>query len=384
MAGWHAGRALRGAALWSRAFWALGATVALAALIGSSVFTGGPPGAALAAPVATVTLTPSASPSAAQTDADPFATGQPLPAYLQSPDAWAWHAALPGARVVLYYGVAYSPGTGVVGEYGGDDAGLLNRLQNQAQAYAQADPTHPVMTGLDLVDPLADAYPQASGFYIDRMDSSVIQHYVDLTRQHHVLLFLDMQIERSTVQRELAFLWPYLQLPWVHLAFDPEWDESHDGQAEGCGLIFDPNHEGRAYASEVNYLADQLSALAQTEHLPPKILVVHGYKVQENPQHSGYCNNAKPNEGWQNIHLAPGVQTVLNVDGVGSSVYGGPGAKIEDYHAVLGDVPGIKYSGFKLYYYFPDVPGVQFYDSPLMTPQQVLALDPPPLVIMYA
>jgi hypothetical protein len=312
-----------------------------------------------------------------------FATDQPLPPYQRGPDAWAWRATLPSARIILYFGIVGAPSGGVIGWYGGDEAGLLNQLRTQAQGYTQVDPTHPVMMGLDVVNPLADALPQAEGLYLDRMDPGTLQHYVDLTGRNHMVFFMDMQIGYSSVQRELAYIWPYLQMPWVHIALDPEWDHSHNGQAEGCpGIQDNIDATGRAYASEINYLIDQLSALVTTRHLPPKILIVHQYQFGENPANPGYiCNNALPSEGWQNIHLKPGVQLVVNTDGVGCAACGGPGAKADDYN-LFDNIQHIQYPGIKLYYYYP-ILTPNFYDDPVMTPQQVLALNPPPLLIMY-
>jgi hypothetical protein len=365
-----------------RRWWRAWLALALALLAGHAFFAGAPPARVFAQPAFTPTPLPVATAVPLTAASDPFGTGQAVPGYQQGPDAWMWHATLPGARIVLDYGVLGCDICGVVGSYGSDETGLLNQLQSQSQEYAVADPTHPVISGLDIVDPLADALPQAEGFYVDRMDSSTIQHYVEFTRQHHLLLFLDMQIERSTVQRELAYIWPFLQLPWVHLAFDPEWDESHDGQAEGCGFSFDPNHTGRSYAGDINYMTDQLSALVLAQHLPPKIFVLHQYQFSENPAYEGYCANAKAAEGWQNLHLNPGVQIVVNDDGVGAAQYGGNAAKIEDYKAFDAD-QRIQYPGLKMYYYHPGIQATN-YDTVLMRPEQVVALDPTPLLIMYA
>ncbi len=326
----------------------------------------------------TATATPAPAPIAAY---DAYATGQTTAHSLLGPAAWAWRGTLPGARVILYFGVVGAPTAGVIGWYGGDENGLLNQLRNQAQQYSLADPTHPVMMGLDLVDPLADALPQQDGLYVDRMDPATIQHYVDLTRQNHMLLFFDMQIERSTVQRELSYLWPYLQLPWVHLALDPEWDQSHNGQEAACvPFVFNPDFTGRSYASEINYLIDQLSTLSISRHLPPKTLIIHQYLFGENPANYGYCDSV-PSEGWQNIHLKLGVNLVVNTDGVGSSLYGGPSAKISDYTA-FDQQQHIQYAGIKMYYYYAGL-APNFYDDPIMTPQQVLSLNPSPLLIMY-
>ncbi len=363
---------------WWRAWLAL----ALALLAGHALVAGASPMQALAQPQFTPTPLPVATAVPLTAASDPFGTGQAVPEYNRGPDAWMWHATLPGARIVLDYGVLGCDICGVVGSYGSDEAGLLDQLQSQAHEYAVADPSHPVIAGLDIVNPLADALPQADGVYVDRMDPATIEHYVEFTQQHHLLLFLDMQIERSTVQRELAYILPFLQLPWVHLAFDPEWDESHDGQAEGCGYNFDPNHTGRSYASDINYMTDQLSALVQARHLPPKIFILHQYQFAENPAYEGYCANAKAAEGWQNLHLNPGVQIVVNDDGVGAAQYGGNAAKIEDYKAFDAD-QRIQFPGLKMYYYHPGIQPTN-YDTVLMRPEDVVALDPTPLLIMYA
>ena len=323
---------------------------------------------------------------------DAYAVGKTTPRYLDGPDAWAWHATLPGSRIILYYGIVGSPQGGVIGYYGGDENGLLTRLRTQAQAYAQIDPSHPVVMGLDVVDPLADAAPQ-QGFYVDRMGPDILQHYLDLTRDNHMLLFFDMQIGYSSMQRELTYLLPYLQYPWVNVAIDPEWDHSHNGQSEGCpGVQDNIDATGRMYASEINYVIAQLSALVIANHLPPKTLVLHLYQYGEDPNNGGYiCDNRKPSEGWQNIHPMPGVNLVINCDGVGSSLYGGLSLKLEVYSIFDHDQQiGMAaehiyiYTGIKLYYYYPDLGlAPNFYDDPQMTPQEVLALDPPPLLVMY-
>lgn len=336
--------------------------------------------------------TGTATPASAVAVSDSYDTSLALPHELGGPDDWAWRDSLPGSRIILYYGVVGAPTAGVIGYYGGNEDGLLNQLRGQAQAYAQLDPSHPVVMGLDVVDPLADAQPQ-QGFYIDRMDPSILQHYVDLTRDNHMLLFFDMQIGYSTMQRELTYLMPYLQYPWVHLAIDPEWDHAHGGQGEGCpGFQDNIDATGRMYADEINYVISQLSALVVTQHLPPKTLILHQYQYGEDPNNQGYvCNNRKPSEGWQNIQPMPGVNLVINCDGVGSSLYGGLSLKYEVYGIFDHDQQiGLAahhiyiYTGIKLYYAYPDLGlAPNFYDDPQMTPQEVLGLDPPPLLVMY-
>jgi hypothetical protein len=359
--------------LWPRL---LGALVALV-LVAGGALPGGRPAHATAG-------TSFRLARAANLGADVYATGTPMPRYLRGPDAWVWRATLPGTRVILYYGIVGAPMAGVIGWYGGNEGGLLNQLSGQAQAYAQADPSHHVMMGLDVVNPGADGAPTPNGLYVDRLDPGTLQHYLDLTRQNHMLLFMDMQVAFSNVQRELAYLWPYLQYPWVNIALDPEWDHAFHGQGDGCqGYVDNIQYTGRMRASEINYAIDQLSALVVTHHLPPKILLVHQYQMAENPAYvSPICNNALSSEGWQHIEYnKPGVQVVINTDGVGSSLYGGYGLKIQLYN-LFHSTEHPTYQGIKMYYYYAGL-GVNFYDSPLMTPQQVVGLVPSPSIIMY-
>ncbi|HEY7779686.1 MAG TPA: hypothetical protein VIC85_05695 [Ktedonobacterales bacterium] len=357
---------------------------ALALLVGTGVLGLGqaparaarlPAGGPSAAATATATATAGA-------DIGDYGVGQAMPHnHLVGPYAWTWHAAFPGARVILYYGIVGSPQGGVIGYYGGNEDGLLSQLRQQGQAYATLDPSHPVVEGLDIADPLADALPQ-QGYWIDRMDPDTVQHYVDLTRANHMVFFMDMQIGFSTVQRELAYLWPYLQLPWVNLGMDPEWDHAYNGQGDGCpGFVDNIDATGRMRASEINYVMQQLSALVIANHLPPKILLVHQYQFGENPNYPGDCGQTLPSEGWQHIKLLPGVQLVINTDGVGCAACGGPPAKAADYDVFDHD-QHIQYAGIKLYQYYP-ILTPNFYDEPQMTPSDVLNLDPPPNLVMY-
>ena len=339
---------------------------------------------------------------------DAYATGSAMPHVFSQPDAWAWQGALPNVRHVIYYGIDRAPDGGVVGWYNanGDslDGCMINQLYAQAQQYGPvlqkpshpgqpcpmayqelqqwndvpADPTHPVMMGIDVVDPVvqpANSDGSCTNACIARLTPDRVQHFVDLAGQNHMYLWLDMTLGRSPVQRELQEIWPYLQLPWVQVALDPEWDFAFGGSC-GSGL---PNFDtGRMRASEINYIINQLSVLVQTHHLPPKVLIIHEFAPEVNPGNPSNCADpskaiAIPNEGWNHIQLQPGVQVVINADG-----YGGPGAKMYIYDE-FDNAQRIQYGGFKLFYAVNSL-----HDAPLMTPAQVVGMNPPPLVVMYA
>ena len=62
------------------------------------------------------------------------------------------------------------------------------------------------------------------------------------------------------------------------------------------------------------------------------------------------------------------MELVIDADGFGS-----PGVKIVDYVQYAAE-PGFEYGGFKLFY---------DWDSPVMTPADVMNLSPQPSVIIY-
>ena len=264
---------------------------------------------------------------------------------LEGPDGWMWQSGLPNHRLVVYYGNHYSEAMGPLGQYSDDE--LVAQLKAQAQAYADLDPTHPVVPAFDFVTPVVQPVPMKDGSWVYRMPDASIQHYLTLANSNHMLFFFDMQIGHSTIQKEVNILWPYLQEPGVDLSLDPEFDMPP-------GTTPDVNF-GRMTAAEINWVIDRLSNLVLTQHLPPKTLIIHQFIPEMLPD-------------WQNIKLRPGVEVVTCVDG-----FGPPGTKIDDYRQ-FDKLQLIQYPGMKLFYKL---------DKPLMSPEQVLGLDPSPLMVMY-
>lgn len=262
-------------------------------------------------------------------------------------NSWIWRVHLPSTRLVVFYGNPYSAPMGPIGQY--SDSELMAKLQEQAQAYTEIDPSHPVVPALDYVTPVVQPVPMADNTWVYRMPDASIQHYISLANSNHALFFFDMQIGHSTVQHEVQHIWQYLQQPGVDLALDPEF-------ALWPGEIPDVEF-GHMEASQVNWVIDQLSQLVQTEHLPPKILIVHRFLEEMLPD-------------WQNIRPKPGVQVVITVDGFGS-----PQEKIDDYTAYDNqELRSGEYPGMKLFYKL---------DKPLMSPSNLMALKPQPLLVMY-
>jgi hypothetical protein len=252
---------------------------------------------------------------------------------------------LPNHRVVALYGAPEDPQLGALGVGSPADAG--RQLLAQAAAYEQLSPRRPVMPAFELLASIAQAAPGASGAYRMRQPASVIASYLTEARRIHALLILDVQPGRSPFMTEVRALHRWLVLPDVSLALDPEWSMG-PGQVPGQEI-------GSTTSAVVNQVGSYLSGIVRAHGLPQKLLIVHRFTegMIERPQA---------------LRTYPGVALALNVDGWGLQA-----AKISKYELFAHRRPGI-YNGFKLFYR---------QDVGLMSPQQVLDLEPAPDVVIY-
>ena len=251
----------------------------------------------------------------------------------------------PGCRVVAYYGNPMSKRMGILGEIKPDS--MLARLAKQAAAYAAVDSSRPVLPALELIATVAQAGPGRTGLYRARMPDTLIERVMGWAEAHHYLVILDIQTGRSTMAAEMVPLMKYLARPYVHLALDPEFSI---GTKKIPGQVI-----GRIDAADVNAVSSVLAQLVDSLKLPPKMLIVHRFT---RPMLSNH----------ERIKLDPRVQIVIDMDG-----FGAPHLKYGSYKAYVHDRP-VQFAGFKVFYKN---------DKPMLTPQQVLELDPVPLFIMY-
>ena len=268
----------------------------------------------------------------------PVRTAPPLPGSI-----------LPTRRIVAYYGNPLSKKMGILGELPPDQ--MLARFDKEIAAWQKADPSHPVQPALHLIAVVAQGSPGRDGKYRLRMTDSLINMVYSWAQQKNALLFLDVQVAQSTVQEELPRLVPFLQRPNVMLGIDPEFSMK-GGEKPGTKI-------GTMSSSDVNYAINLLSGLVKQYNLPPKVLVVHRFTRK-------MLTDAK------GIKLDPRVQVVVNMDG-----WGQPWLKYDSYRAYVEAEP-VQFTGFKLFYHNDTKKG-----DPLLTPSEVLMLNPKPLYIQY-
>ena len=228
---------------------------------------------------------------------------------------------------------------------------MLRRLNREVTAWCRADTATPVVPALHLIAVVAQGSAGRDGMYRARMADTLIQRVYGWAQQAKGLMFLDIQVAKSTLQAELPRLESWFARPDVHLGIDPEFSMKRGG-VPGKRI-------GTYDAADINYAIDFLAGIVEKYSLPPKVLVVHRFTRP-------MVTNA------DKIKLDPRVQVVMHMDG-----WGPPHLKRDSYEAYVYSEP-VQFTGFKLFYKNDTKRG-----HPLMKPADVLALFPRPVYIQY-
>ncbi len=260
-------------------------------------------------------------------------------------------AILPFKRIVAYYGNFYAKGMGVLGEY--PEETMLEMFRKEIAAWEEADPETPVMPAIDYIAIVAQAGAGKDGMYRARMPHTEIDKAVALAEKVDGIVILEVQAGLSDVMTEIRTLEPYLKMPQVHLAIDPEFAMKRRKAAPGTVV-------GTVSAAEVNEAIAYLSDIVRAENLPPKVLVVHRYTRPMVTQAT-------------DIAPTPEVQVVMDMDG-----WGGMSNKLSTYQAYIVSEP-VQFTGFKLFYKNDR----KWEGSRLYTPKEILDLTPRPSFIQY-
>jgi hypothetical protein len=179
-----------------------------------------------------------------------------------------------------------------------------------------------------------------------------IDSVLSMAKEINALMFLDIQVGLSTLQKEMPEFEKYLKMPHVHFGIDPEFSMK-GGQAPGKVV-------GSFDAADINYATEYLAKIVKENNLPPKILVVHRFT-------QAMVTN------YKQIKLRPEVQIVMDMDG-----WGHQARKINTYKQFVYKEP-VEFTGFKLFY----KNDLREANSHVMTPEEILKLKPQPIYIQY-
>lgn len=247
--------------------------------------------------------------------------------------------------IMAFYGHPNAASMGIIGQYSLED---LEPLLNEfAAQYDEANGSRGVIPALYLI--YGTCWPEGE---IGYLNSKTIKKYIDFAAERGWLVFLDHQIGKNSVEYATKELLPFLAYPNVHLALDPEWRTTKPMKVIGS-----------VRADEVNMAQKMIQDYLIANNLPGKrMLVIHQFKPWMISQRSNVQSNF---ERVNLIHCADG--------------FGSPGQK-KDSYAMNAEAQNIPLKSFKLFTK-PAIAGAG-YDSPIMTPKEVLALEPRPYLIM--
>jgi hypothetical protein len=248
--------------------------------------------------------------------------------------------------ILAYYGHPLSKNMGILGWYPIEELDV--KLSALAEEYEKLDDTRNIKKAFYII--YGTVWPKGE---IGILRDDVLLQYIEYALEHDILVFVDHQIGRFDPIDSLKKILPYLRYPNVHLALDPEWRTDK------------PMEEiGRVTAAELNEAQSVMENYMIENQIPgERLLVIHQFNsvmIQ---------NRGEVKTDFERVRL------VHCADGFGS-----PAMKRESYRANswAGNIP---VKGFKLFYN-SGREGAG-YDNPLLTPQEVLNLEPRPYVIMY-
>jgi hypothetical protein len=241
---------------------------------------------------------------------------------------------------------------GVLGEYAPDT--MLAKLDTVVRAWEKADPSTPVQPALHLIAVVAQGSAGRDGMWRSRMDSALIEKVYGWAKQRNALLFLDVQVGKSTMQKELPHLMRFLARPDVHLGIDAEFSMHYAAEGHPPGRRI-----GQFDAADINWVSEQLRQLVDEKKIPPKVIVVHRWTK---------AMISRANQ----ITIDPRVQIVMHMDG-----WGPPWMKFESYRDYI-DLEPVEFTGFKIFFHHDTRRG-----DALLTPGELLWLRPRPMYIQY-
>jgi hypothetical protein len=238
------------------------------------------------------------------------------------------------------------PHTQTLGTWGQQPlAQTIEKAKAKAKLYENAWGSGKHVTpGFDLIYEMATSSPGKDGKYVIRLSEKVLLEYISAAQEHGIAVFIDVQLGKRTPAQSVKPLLKYLKYDNVHIAVDPEFsvDDLSVRPGKKIGSITGP---------QINAVQDMMRDYIKANGIQDdKILLVHMFTEH-------MVTQKKAIRYTDRIHL------VMHLDGHGS-----PALKIKTYNGLYTDArASMVVGGFKVFYK---------QDKPMMTPKQVLGLEP--------
>ena len=253
---------------------------------------------------------------------------------------------LENQMVVAFYGQPSSTRMGILGEQSMTESKkLLDETVKTCQAVSGGKT---VLPAFHLI--YATCYPDAD---VGVLAPETVLRYIEFAAQNNMIVILDHQLGRLSIETAMNNLLPWLKYPNVHLAIDPEWKTPNPGVELGT-----------ITAADVNKAEQMMDDYLKAENLPGKrMLILHQF-------HSKMISDRDAvRSDFSRVDL------VHHADG-----FGPPQLKLDTYKFLAG-MKNLPVKGFKLF--LPKSWKSKGMDIPLLTPAQIMALVPAPVYISY-
>jgi hypothetical protein len=248
--------------------------------------------------------------------------------------------------ILAYYGHPASKNMGILGRHSKEV--LKEKLTKLAKEYRAESGSKDIVKAFYII--YGTCWP---GGDIGIISDAKLKEYIEFAAENDMLVFLDHQIGKYDPIDSLKRMLPYLkQYPNVHLGLDPEWRTSK------------PMEEiGSVSGEEINRAQKVMEDYITENNIEgERLLVIHQF-------------NSAMIRGRKSVKADfDKVRLVLCMDGHGSP------AKKKGTYAFNALATNIPIKAFKLFY---DEKGNTGVDSPILSPKEVYALSPRPMIIMY-
>lgn len=298
---------------------------------------------ALTAGLTSCSLDMAGGPNPVHQAAAPHSAPAPPPPPPQLPGGG--RAVLPDRRMIGFSG---APNSKALGPLTGDLNDADAQLKQQSAPYDQDRSKQPVY---ELIATRAISNPGPDGTYRARVSDQTVDDYLAAARRNGAILLIGIQPGRADFTDEVRYYDRWLNQPDVGVALDPEWAVGKD---QVPGKTF-----GTITGAKLNEIADHLSDIVRQNDLPQKPMIYHQLA-------------AKIIHDEQQLAPHPELAMVKSVDGIGTRAM-----KESTWRQLLTTKPPYVAAGFKLFYEEDQRSG------PLMTPQEVLGLNPKPEYVLY-